>query len=60
MDIVICIKEEGIAGLCETKVLASGGDGSEDLLSECVIAFIFGKIKFYSILASIFCQEGEG
>jgi len=33
-------------GLCEAKVFASGGDGSEDLLAKRLIAFILGKIKF--------------
>jgi hypothetical protein len=33
--------------LCETKVFASGGDGCEDLLTEDLVALIFGKIKFY-------------
>jgi hypothetical protein len=32
-------------GLCKTKVLASGGDGREDLLTEYLVAFVFGKIK---------------
>jgi len=32
--------------LCETEVLASGGDGGEDLLAEGLVALVFGKIKF--------------
>jgi hypothetical protein len=32
--------------LCETEILASGGDGSEDLLAEDLVALVFGKIKF--------------
>jgi hypothetical protein len=31
--------------LCETEVLASGGDGCEDLLAEDLVAFILGKIQ---------------
>ncbi len=38
-----CWCREG--GLCKTKVLASGGDGCEDLLTEYLVAFVFGKIK---------------
>jgi hypothetical protein len=32
--------------LCKTKVFASGGNGSEDLLAKRLIAFILGKVKF--------------
>jgi hypothetical protein len=35
----------GEGGLCKTKVLASSGDGCEDLLTEHLVAFVFGKIK---------------
>jgi hypothetical protein len=31
--------------LCETEVLASGGDGCEDLLAEYLVALVFGKVK---------------
>jgi len=37
-----CEEEED---LCETEVLASGGDGGEDLLAEDLVALVFGKIK---------------
>ena len=36
------------SNLRESEVLASGGDGCEDLLSEGLVALIFGKVKFYS------------
>jgi hypothetical protein len=45
-------------GLCETKVFASGGDGCEDLLTEDLVALIFGKIKFcFSLVQG---QENSG
>lgn len=31
--------------LCETKVLASGGNCGEDMLTECFVALVLGKIK---------------
>jgi hypothetical protein len=37
---------EGEEDLCEAEVLASGGDGGEDLLAEDLVALVFGKIKF--------------
>jgi hypothetical protein len=39
------------SNLCKSEVLASGGDGCEDLLAECLVTLIFGKIKLYSIVS---------
>lgn len=36
--------------LCETKVLASRRDGCEDVRAECLVAFIFRKIKFCKLM----------
>ncbi len=45
---IVIMKTEKLFGLdlCEAKVFASGGDGSEDLLAKRLITFILGKIKF--------------
>jgi hypothetical protein len=37
---------EGEEDLCEAEVLASGGNGGEDLLAEDLVALVFRKIKF--------------
>ena len=36
------------SNLRESEVLASGGDGCEDLLAKGLVALVFGKIKLYS------------
>jgi len=37
--------------LCETEVLASGGDGCENLLTEYLVALVFGKIKLWNSIS---------
>ena len=37
--------------LCETEVLASGGDGCEDLLTEYLVALVFGKVKLWDSIS---------
>jgi hypothetical protein len=37
--------------LCETEVLASGGDGCEDLLAEDLVIFILGKIQLWTTVS---------
>lgn len=36
----------GVASSCETKVLASGRNGSENLLAESLVAIVLGEVKF--------------
>ena len=39
------------SNLRESEVLASGGDGCEDLLAEGLVAFILGKIKLWTTVS---------
>lgn len=48
--------EKYVLFLCETEVLASGGDGREDLLTKYLVALIFGKIEFYLIVSLCWCN----
>jgi len=57
-DIVKGSKRNTQLCLCETKVLASSRDGSKDLLTEYLVAFVFGKVEFYG--ASVFLEEDRG
>jgi hypothetical protein len=56
--ILFCVREGG--DLCETKVLASGGDCGEDLLAEYLVAFIFGKIKLWTIISRCIFVRSNG
>lgn len=42
---------ENLDNLCETKVLASGRDGGENLSAQGLVALVFGEVKFCSSLA---------
>lgn len=46
--------------LCETKVLASGRDGGEDLLAEDLVRLVLGKIKLYIIISGCAMQTIKG
>jgi hypothetical protein len=42
--------------LCETEVFASGGYGRENVLTKCLVALIFRKIEFCSIISFNYCS----
>jgi hypothetical protein len=55
---LFCVREGD--DLCKTKVLASGGDCCEDLLAEYLVAFIFGKIKLWTIISRCIFVRSNG